>query len=725
MTGTLAGDRAGDHRRAVRARARHHHRSSSTTSLRRAVRRGPHRGDRRPVRQPAGRRSAPSSWSSSRRTSPTSFVTPRVMSDQVDLHPMLVIFSLLVGGTLFGFWGMLFAIPVAATGKALFVYYYERRTQRQLATEDGALFREPAAMRRRRRREPTTSPPDAGWPGATDEAARRSDHVKSAEIRESFLSFFESKGCRGSRQLVAHPRRPVAAAHDRRHGAVQAGLPRREGPRLHARHDRAEVRAHHRHRHHRDDRAPPQLLRDARQLQLRRLLQVRGMRVGYEYSTEVLGLDPDRLWFSIYEDDDEAEAIWRRRGRRPRRAHRAHGREGQLLVAPGPTGPCGPCSELYYDQGPEVGCGSADCAPGCDCDRYLEYWNLVFMQYDRAGGRHARCRCPSRTSTPAWASSASPRILQGVHSNFETDILRAHHRRSPRRSPASTYGAGEQDRHVAAHPRRPRARGDVHDRRRHPALERGPRLRAAPPAAPRGAPRPAARRRGRRSSSRLVDARHRADGRGVPRDRRAPRAHHAASSRARRSASAPRCAQGMRFLETELARARRARATMLDGAHRLHAARHVRLPLRAHRRDRRREGRRRSTWTRSRPRWRRSASARAPHVKDESWNTFGGAFAELAASVGRTEFVGYERDEADATVVGIVVDGAAGRAGSRPGARARSCSTHAVLRRAGRAGRRHRAHRRAERRDASTSTDTKIPSRGVVRARRRARGGRR
>lgn len=72
-------------------------------------------------------------------------VTPRVMSDQVDLHPTLVIFSLLVGGTLFGLAGMLFAIPVAATGKGLFVYYFERRTRRTLATEDGALFRTPAA----------------------------------------------------------------------------------------------------------------------------------------------------------------------------------------------------------------------------------------------------------------------------------------------------------------------------------------------------------------------------------------------------------------------------------------------------------------------------------------------------------------------------------------------------------------------------------------------------
>lgn len=85
-------------------------------------------------------------------------VTPRVMSEQVDLHPTLVIFSLLVGGTLFGFWGMVLAIPVAATAKALFVYYWERKTSRQLATEDGALFRAPTCDLE----DETCEPPAAG-----------------------------------------------------------------------------------------------------------------------------------------------------------------------------------------------------------------------------------------------------------------------------------------------------------------------------------------------------------------------------------------------------------------------------------------------------------------------------------------------------------------------------------------------------------------------------------
>jgi len=87
-------------------------------------------------------------------------ITPRVMSDQVDLHPILVIFSLLVGGSLFGIPGMLFAIPVAATGKGLFVYYYEQRTQRQLASENGALFRGPGCEPGER--EPADD--DAGMP---------------------------------------------------------------------------------------------------------------------------------------------------------------------------------------------------------------------------------------------------------------------------------------------------------------------------------------------------------------------------------------------------------------------------------------------------------------------------------------------------------------------------------------------------------------------------------
>ena len=160
--------------------------------------------------------------------------------------------------------------------------------------------------------------------------------------------------------------------------------------RVHARHHRAEVRAHDRHRHHRHDRPPPQLLRDARQLQLRRLLQARGHPRGRGSTRSTCsGSIPTASGSSIYEDDDEAEAIWLDEVGVPAERIVRMGAKDNFWSA-GPTGPCGPCSELYYDQGPEVGCGGHDCAPGCDCDRYLEYWNLVFMQYDRARGRHAR-----------------------------------------------------------------------------------------------------------------------------------------------------------------------------------------------------------------------------------------------------------------------------------------------------------------------------------------------
>ena len=71
----------------------------------------------------------------------------------------------------------------------------------------------------------------------------------------------------------------------------------------------------------------------------------------------------------------------------------------------GNSGPCGPCSELYYDRGPKFGCGDPDCRPGCDCDRFVEYWNLVFTGYNMDEARQLTDPCLRRTSTPAWAWS--------------------------------------------------------------------------------------------------------------------------------------------------------------------------------------------------------------------------------------------------------------------------------------------------------------------------------
>jgi len=111
------------------------------------------------------------------------------------------------------------------------------------------------------------------------------------------------------------------------------------------------------------------------------------IRFAYEFSTEHMGLDEDRIWVTAFEGDaqvgpdEESMAHWEEVGV-PRERMVKLPRSENFWGPPGPSGPCGPCSELYYDRGPEHGCGRPDCAPGCDCDRYFEYWNLVFMEYN-------------------------------------------------------------------------------------------------------------------------------------------------------------------------------------------------------------------------------------------------------------------------------------------------------------------------------------------------------
>ncbi|MCH8207932.1 MAG: alanine--tRNA ligase, partial [Nitrospinae bacterium] len=102
----------------------------------------------------------------------------------------------------------------------------------------------------------------------------------------------------------------------------------------------------------------------------------------WEFLTEIIGLPADKLYVSVYQDDDEAFAIWRDDIKLPEnRIYRLGEKEN--FWAMGNAGPCGPCSEIYFDQGEALSCGKAACKVGCDCDRYLEIWNLVFMQYDR------------------------------------------------------------------------------------------------------------------------------------------------------------------------------------------------------------------------------------------------------------------------------------------------------------------------------------------------------
>ena len=141
----------------------------------------------------------------------------------------------------------------------------------------------------------------------------------------------------------------------------------------------------------------------------------------WEFSTQVMELDPEKIYVTIYEEDEETASIWQRVGVDP--THISRLGEDDNFWRAGPTGPCGPCSELYYDQGEEVGCGNPDCAPGCDCDRFLEYWNCVFTQYD---GQEDGSLVPleKKNIDTGMGLERAAAILQGVTSNFDTDILR-------------------------------------------------------------------------------------------------------------------------------------------------------------------------------------------------------------------------------------------------------------------------------------------------------------
>ncbi|MGE5405938.1 MAG: alanine--tRNA ligase, partial [Candidatus Saccharibacteria bacterium] len=147
--------------------------------------------------------------------------------------------------------------------------------------------------------------------------------------------------------------------------------------------------------------------------------------IGYawEFLTQVMGLSPKDLWITIYKDDDEAFGLWQEvAGVAPDRIVRLG--EKDNFWAMGDTGPCGPCSEIHFDRGPEYKCSAPECALGvCDCDRYLEIWNLVFMQYNRdASGNMTPLPRPSIDTGMGLERITS--LMQKVDSNWDTDIFK-------------------------------------------------------------------------------------------------------------------------------------------------------------------------------------------------------------------------------------------------------------------------------------------------------------
>lgn len=166
----------------------------------------------------------------------------------------------------------------------------------------------------------------------------------------------------------------------------------------------------------------------------------------WEFLTKVLELDPNRLYPSIYGEDDEAFDIWTKEigvsGDRVTRFYRDENGDCDNFWEHG-AGPCGPCSEIYYDRGPEYGCGKPGCKVGCDCDRYMEVWNNVFTQFDGDGkGNYVELK--SKNIDTGMGLERLATVMQNVDSVFEIDTMKAIRDKVTELS-GKQYGINEKD----------------------------------------------------------------------------------------------------------------------------------------------------------------------------------------------------------------------------------------------------------------------------------------
>jgi len=141
---------------------------------------------------------------------------------------------------------------------------------------------------------------------------------------------------------------------------------------------------------------------------------------GWEFSTEVLGFEPERIYVTVHIEDDEAEKIWLKIGVPKERISKFDKSNFWELG----LGPCGPCSEMFYDRGEAYGCHQPHCAPGCECDRFVEYWNLVFTQFDKQEDGTYKPLKSKNIDTGAGLERIAT-IVQGVDNLFEVDTIRS------------------------------------------------------------------------------------------------------------------------------------------------------------------------------------------------------------------------------------------------------------------------------------------------------------
>ncbi len=141
----------------------------------------------------------------------------------------------------------------------------------------------------------------------------------------------------------------------------------------------------------------------------------------WEFVTVALGLASDRLWASVYLDDDEAFGLWEATGVPAARIFR-FGDKDNFWGPAGNSGPCGPCSELHYDLGVEMGCGKPTCGPNCECGRFVEIWNLVFTQYDQQPDG-SRILLPRPNIDTGMGLERTAAVVQGKTTVYETDLF--------------------------------------------------------------------------------------------------------------------------------------------------------------------------------------------------------------------------------------------------------------------------------------------------------------
>jgi len=146
----------------------------------------------------------------------------------------------------------------------------------------------------------------------------------------------------------------------------------------------------------------------------------------WEFLTEVLKIPPERLWISVYKEDDEAYAIWKDDIRFPEARIVKMGAKDNFwpsnAPSEGPNGPCGPCSEIYYDWGKGTGCKEPECNPECNCGRFIEIWNLVFTQFNRVGVNKLE-PLPSKNIDTGMGLERITAVMQGARTNFGTDLF--------------------------------------------------------------------------------------------------------------------------------------------------------------------------------------------------------------------------------------------------------------------------------------------------------------